>query len=56
MTIEDAVALAGGYTIHADQDAIRVTSRVNGAQVTDRRPPTATFFPGDTLYVTERWY
>jgi polysaccharide export outer membrane protein len=56
MTIEDAVALAGGYTIHADQDAIRVTTRANDAQVTDRRPPTATFFPGDTLYVTERWY
>jgi polysaccharide biosynthesis/export protein len=56
MTIEDAVALAGGYTIHADQGVIRVTTRVDGAQVTDNRPPTATFFPGDTLYVTERWY
>jgi polysaccharide biosynthesis/export protein len=56
MTIEDAVALAGGYTIHADQGAIRVTTRASKAQVTDRRPPTATFFPGDTLYVAERWY
>ena len=56
MTIEDAVALAGGYTIHANQDTIRVTARINGAQATDYRPPTATFFPGDTLYVQERWY
>lgn len=56
MTIEDAVALAGGYTIHADQKVIRVTSRVNGEQFTDQRPPTATFFPGDALYVKERWY
>ena len=56
MTIEDAVALAGGYTIHADHEAIRVTTRLNGAQVTDFRPPSATFFAGDTLYVRERWY
>jgi polysaccharide biosynthesis/export protein len=56
MTIEDAVAVAGGYTVHANQDAIRVTRRTNEGQATDHRPPTATFFPGDTLYVTERWY
>jgi polysaccharide export outer membrane protein len=56
MTIDDAVALAGGYTIHADQNAIRVTSRVNGKQLTNKRPPTATFRAGDALYVTERWY
>jgi polysaccharide biosynthesis/export protein len=56
MTIEDAVALAGGYTIHADNDAIRVTTHENGALVTDYRPPTAIFFAGDTLYVNERWY
>jgi polysaccharide export outer membrane protein len=56
MTIEDAVAAAGGYTIHADQEEIRVTTRINGSQITDHRRPTATFFPGDTLYVPERWY
>jgi polysaccharide biosynthesis/export protein len=56
MTLEDAVAAAGGYTIHADKEVIRVTTRVNGAQITDYRPPTATFLPGDTLYVRERWY
>src|SRR5262249_30920242 len=53
MTIEEAVAAAGGYTVFADQEAIRVTTRRNDALVTDRRPPTATFFPGDTLYVVE---
>ena len=56
MTIEAAVALAGGYTIHADQDRIRVTSRVDDALVTDYRQPTEIFLPGDTLYVTERWF
>jgi polysaccharide export outer membrane protein len=56
MTIEAAVALAGGYTTHADQDRIRVTSRVDDALVTDFRHPTEIFFPGDTIYVTERWF
>jgi polysaccharide export outer membrane protein len=56
MTLEDAVAAAGGYTIHADREVIRVTTRVNGAQITNYRPPTASFLPGDTLYVRERWY
>lgn len=56
MTIEDAVALAGGYTVHADQQTIRVTTRANGEQLTGERPPTASFFPGDALYVKERWY
>jgi polysaccharide export outer membrane protein len=56
MTIEDAVAAAGGYTIHADQNAIRVTTRADEAQLTEQRAPTAIFSPGDTLYVKERWY
>lgn len=56
MTIEDAIAAAGGYTIHADQQAIRVTTRANEAQITEQRPPTAIFSPGDALYVKERWY
>jgi polysaccharide biosynthesis/export protein len=56
MTIDDAVAAAGGYTIHADQQAIRVTTRADEAQITEQRPPTASFSAGDALYVKERWY
>jgi polysaccharide biosynthesis/export protein len=56
MTIEDAIALAGGYTIHAEQNAVRVTTRNGDAQITDFRPPTASFFAGDALYVPERWF
>jgi polysaccharide export outer membrane protein len=56
MTIEDAVALAGGYTPHADQDSIRVTSRVGKTQVTKSHPPTAIVSPGDVIRVKERWY
>ncbi len=56
MTVEDAVALGGGYTIHADHEAIRVTTRTNGTLATEQRAPTAAISPGDTLYVKERWY
>ncbi len=56
MTIEDAVALAGGYTPHADQEFIRVTSRVGDTQVSKHLPPTAPVSPGDVIHVKERWY
>ncbi|MEJ2228877.1 MAG: polysaccharide export protein [Alphaproteobacteria bacterium] len=56
MTVEDAIALAGGYTIHADKETIRVTSRVGNKQVPQNRPPTANVSPGDVIFVKERWY
>lgn len=57
MTIEAAVALAGGYTIHADQEKIRVTRTASrGEAVTEYLPPSATLMPGDSVYVRERWF
>ena len=57
MTIESAVALAGGYTIHANKEDIRVTRNVSRAEAaTEDLPPTATVMPGDTILVRERWF
>jgi len=56
MTVEAAVALAGGYTIHADQGLIRVTHRSGIEMSTEYVPPIAALRPGDTVYVSERWY
>jgi polysaccharide biosynthesis/export protein len=57
MTIEAAIALAGGYTIHADKEHIRVTRKVSkGEAATEDLPPTASVMPGDTIYVRERWF
>ena len=56
MTIEFAVALAGGYTLHADKEVIRVTRRAGDLSYTEYCPPTASFLPGDTLFVQERWF
>lgn len=56
MTIESAIALAGGYTLHADKSVIRVTRQEGDASYTEYCPPAATFMPGDTLYIQERWF
>jgi polysaccharide export outer membrane protein len=56
MTIESAIALAGGYTIHADKDQVRVTRRMGNEAVTETLPPSNTFAAGDTITVRERWY
>jgi len=52
MTIEAAVATAGGYTLHANTDQMRITRQAR----TEMLSPTSTFMPGDTIYVMERWY
>jgi polysaccharide biosynthesis/export protein len=56
MTVEAAVALAGGYTIHADQGLVRVTHRYGNEMSTEYVPPIATVKPGDVVYISERWY
>jgi polysaccharide biosynthesis/export protein len=57
MTIESAVALAGGYTLHSDKERIRVTRKgTRGETVTEYWAPTATVMPGDTIFVRERWF
>jgi polysaccharide biosynthesis/export protein len=56
MTIEAAIASAGGYTIHANQEMVRVSRREGNEVVTEYCPPTAIFMPGDIIYVPERWF
>ena len=56
MTIEAAVAAAGGYTIHADKDVMRVTRRAGNEAVTENVPSTSMIAPGDMVVVRERWY
>jgi polysaccharide biosynthesis/export protein len=57
MTIEAAVALAGGYTIHANKENVRVTRTASrGEAAVEDLPPTATVMPGDSIYVHERWF
>jgi len=55
MTVETAVAIAGGYTERASQRKYRVTRRINGFVEQIEAPGDYVLTPGDTVYVFERF-
>ncbi|MET0724283.1 MAG: polysaccharide biosynthesis/export family protein [Tardiphaga sp.] len=56
MTVESAVAIAGGFSPRARRDSVTVTH--TGASGTARFvvPPGRPISPGDTVLVSERWF
>jgi polysaccharide biosynthesis/export protein len=56
MTVESAVAIAGGFSPRARRDSVTVTH--TGASGTSRFvvPPGSPISPGDTVLVGERWF
>ena len=56
MTVETAVAIAGGYTERADENQFRITRRVNGFVEQVEAPADYVLKPGDTVYVFERFF
>ena len=56
MSVETAVAIAGGYTPRAFKRQIEISRPVNG--MTERRvvSPTYPVRPGDTVHISERWF
>ncbi len=54
MTVEEAVAIGGGYTERASERTFRITRRVNGVVDVMETPSDFTLLPGDTVYVYER--
>lgn len=54
MTVQNAVAIAGGYTPRAYQSAATLTRILDGQAVTGDVPITAPLRPGDTVVVRER--
>ena len=56
MTVESAVAIAGGFTPRARRDSVTVTH--SDASGTGRFvvPPGTPIGPGDTVLVGERWF
>lgn len=54
MTVQNAVAIAGGFTPRADKRSVKVTRRFNGQVETAILSLTDPVSPGDTLYVRER--
>jgi polysaccharide export outer membrane protein len=56
MTVETAVAIAGGYTPRAFKRRIEISRQVGG--LTEKRvvSPNYPVHPGDTVQVAERWF
>lgn len=55
MTVESAVAIAGGFTPRAERKAIKLTRVGEGGAVQAIVPPGTFLKPGDTVAVAERW-
>lgn len=56
MTVQNAIAIGGGYTPRADTGEVIVTRQTQTGPVTIRVSPTEAILPGDTIYVRERWF
>ena len=56
MTVQKAVAIAGGFTPRAEQGTVDITRQVGNQLVTGRVLASDPILPGDTLYIRERWF
>ncbi len=56
MTVQNAVAIAGGFTARAEQANSDVTRHVNGNVMTGRVSIGDPILPGDTIYIRERLF
>jgi polysaccharide export outer membrane protein len=55
MTVETAVAIAGGFTPRAFRPTVEVSRPIDGVAVREIVPVTTLLRPGDTVVVSERW-
>ena len=56
MTVENAIAIAGGFTPRAYRDKVTVTRKVQGVPGRMTLPLRYPLRPGDTIEVGERWF
>ena len=56
LTVQQAIAIAGGYGTRADKGMVMLTRRTANGTVTHKVPLTTQVYPGDTVYVRERWF
>ena len=56
MTVETAVAVAGGYTPRANQRTFEITRAVDGAPMQIEASPHERVRPGDTVRINERFF
>ena len=56
ITVQNAIAIAGGYGPRADQDKVLITRKNANGTATTKVPVTTQIYPGDIIYVRERWF
>lgn len=56
LTVQAAVAIAGGYADRANERAVRITRKHDGLIEKMDVPPDYVVRPGDEIYVYERWF
>lgn len=56
MTVANAIAVASGFTDRADTGTVLLTRRTAQGMKTYKVPVTTQIYPGDIIYVRERWF
>ena len=56
MTVQKAIAAAGGFSPRASQGNVDITRIINGEVMTGRVLTSDPVLPGDTIYVRERLF
>jgi polysaccharide biosynthesis/export protein len=56
MTVENAIAIAGGFTPRASKDKVTITRKVRNVPSRFAVPLRSPLRPGDTIQVSERWF
>ncbi len=56
MTVQNAIATAGGFSTRAQQQNVDITRQINGEILNGRVPISDPLRPGDTIYVRERYF
>ena len=56
MTVENAIAIAGGFTPRASKDKVTITRKIQGVPTRTTLPLRYPIRPGDTVEISERWF
>ncbi len=56
MTVQNAIAIAGGYGPRADHGFVLITRKNIKGTATYKVPVTTQVYPGDIVFVRERWF
>jgi polysaccharide export outer membrane protein len=56
MTVQNAIAIAGGYGTRADHGTVLLTRKSAKGTATLKVPVTTQVYPGDIVFVRERWF